>query len=560
MTNSTFKTLNRKLSLATVSLLTVTTLGSSILAVSADTSGSPDTATPRSLVIHANAGANTTPPTENLDGTDNTDMDNIDPMSNVTFSYTQIEPLAGQSATTMNPNDSNTYVVVEGGKTGTLTTDETGTATADLGTTNGYYLVQQVTQGGGITAMDNFIAQVPMNGGGTSTDGEWNYNVNVYPKLDMDKESGSDKTLGLGTSSADGSYKQQSIFAGQDVTWNLVQGFPESMRSENPDNTYNYGSLSLTDQLSEDLTYKSISFSMALQDTTDNSISNLTDLTLTEGTDYTLTGTSGAGSKVVLTLTNVGIDKIMAAYPTVGDNQKAVFVTNLTTTVSSDYKYGQIGNSYLPDVENAYGTDLTPGENPSNPEGNPNNPEDNTPGNTPDVYLGAVSIAKVDSTSGTALAGATFAIAIDEDHAKNGDYIQKDTTTGMLYPDKAAVPEGVTTEDYTETTSATGAATFGGLELTDPGTDEAGDAKTTAKDYYLVETAAPEGYDVAPTPFKVTATYDNSATANIDNNLDGDSIHLPFTGGQGMIGLVVVAGVAASASLVIRRRKANKAE
>ncbi len=552
-----FKKLNQNVSMATIALLTMTTLGGAALAVSADTP-TPDTTTDRTLVIHANAGANTNPPTQNLDGTDNTSMDGVNPMANVTFSYTQIEPLAGASASSMNPNDPSTYTVVSGGKTGTLTTDATGTATADLGTANGYYLVQQVTQGGGITAMDNFIAQVPMNGNGTSADGNWNYNVNVYPKLDMNNQGGSDKTVGLGTDSSD---KQETIFAGQDVTWNLVQGFPASMRSENADGTYNYGTYSFTDQLNSNLTYKSISFDLAVQDTTTNAVSNITSLTLTEGTDYTITGTTGAGSNVVFTLTNAGIDKIMTAYPTVGSGQKGVFIVNLTTTVASDYTYGQIGNSYVPGIDNAYGTNLNPGDQPSNPD-TPPAPGDNTPGNTPDVYLGAVKIAKVDSVSGTSLDGATFAIADSLTDANNQDFIQVNNTTGELYANKeAAVAAGLTpgtdTHDYTQTTSNGGAAQFVGLELTDPGTSTSGNATTTAKDYYLVETAAPTGYDVASTPFKVTATYDASVTSNLDNNLDGNSINLPFTGGQGMIGLVIVAGIAAGASLVIRRRRTS---
>ncbi|MDR0199156.1 MAG: SpaH/EbpB family LPXTG-anchored major pilin [Streptococcaceae bacterium] len=537
--------LTKKFSRAAFTLLTATTLAQMATPVFAQAT-SPDATSSRSLTIHANAGANTGQ--VNNQGQDVPTLDGQNPMAGISFKYVQIKPLSGQSAATMKANDATTYQVVSGGNAGTLLTDNTGTASVNLGQTNGYYLVTQTTTSDGITQMKPFIAQVPMNSTGQS--GDWNYAVNVYPKLDMSQDKGSDKMIGLADN--DGSVKQDTIFAGADVTWNLATTFSKSMRLQNDDGSYKYGNFVLTDQLNPKLTYKSISFSTAVQDTDDNDISKLSTLTLTADTDYTLTVVNNL---VTLQLTNSGIDKVLAALPATATDEKALFIANLTTTVAADYQYGQIGNTYGTAIDNAFGTDLsTPTSNPGDPD-EPGGGGD-TPGNTPEVYLGAVKIGKVDSVSKTALAGATFAIAATADNAKAGNYIQVDDATGQLYADSSQVPSGHTSHDYAVTTDSMGAATFGGLELTD-GADATG-VTGTQKTYYVVETDAPEGYDLPTSPFIVTASYDGSVISSLDNSLDGNEINLPFSGGVGLVGLLLIAGTATGALLTIRHLKAKQ--
>lgn len=536
-----FKTLNRKVTLATVGLLTLVTLGNVGTAL-ADSTTTPNTTDARKITIHAVNGIQKQSNDLGPNGGSALDITGKQVLANVGFSAVKIVPTSG-SAVTMKANDSSTYATSGTAISGA--TDPSGTVVLNVGsdnTNNGYYLVTQTTSSDGITATAPFIVQVPLNASGTTPDGSWTYNVNVYPKLDANQYSTPDKTIDLNDNTQ--TDKQSSNFAGQNVTWNLATNFPNSMRIKNSDGSFSYGTAEFKDQLNENLTYKSINFSTAFQNTTTNAFSNIKSLTLTETTDYTVTTTAGA---VDLKLTNAGINKILDALPTSTSDSVAMFIPNITTQVSAAYKYGQIGNSFIPNLTNAYGINLNPNNTPSN-DNTPTNPGG---GNVPDLYLGALTIKNIDSVSKTALEGAKFAIATSQDNASKGKYIQKDAN-GILYADISAVPNGVETTDYTQTTNITGQAQFSGLKLVDnTAVNSVNKANTT---YYVTEISAPKGYNVANAPFEVTAGI-SPIDNNLTNNLNGSNIHLPFTGGQGMIGLIIIAGVAAGASIVIRRRR-----
>lgn len=545
MNFNTSKIRNNKMKLATLSLLTITALANTGIIVSAD-SVTPDTSSIRQVTIHAlNGVKKTSNALGNNDGSV-LDTSSSKALANVGFSAIKVNPASGYTAATMVATDSSTYTT--SGKAVSSTTDAKGTAILSIGTGNtsdGYYLVTQTTSSDGINGTDPFIVQVPLNSNGTTPDGTWTYNVNVYPKLSVDAYTNPDKTIDLNDGT--GTDKQSSTFAGQNVTWNLATNFPASMRIKNSDATFTYGTAEFKDQLDTiNLTYQSISFSTALQDTKTNAFTQIKQVALTATTDYSLTTDEGL---VDLKLTNSGIDKVLAALPPVTTGTTAMFIPNITTKISATFTAGQIGNSFIPGLTNAYGINLNPTSAPSNP-GTPTTPGGNT---TPDLYLGALSLKKVDSVSGTALQGATFGIATTLDKAKAGDFIQKDND-GVLYADKKSVPAGVSTKDYKQVTDGTGQATFVGLKLQDNNkVSQVADANTT---YYVTETEAPTGYNKANTPFSVTAGI-TSPTNQLSNNLNGGNIKLPFTGGQGMVGLLVIASVAAGASIVIRRRRTS---
>ena len=275
-------------------------------------------------------------------------------LENIRFNAVKVQPIAGQSPVTINPNDPSTYNVV--GSVISGTTDSNGTAVLPIGASDandGYYLVRQATQSGGITTISPFIVQMPYDDTSTNPDGTWVYDVNVYPKLAGSGSKGSDKLIDLGDGTQ--TNKQSSVFAGGDVTWNLVTVFSPSMRAiqeGSPSPTTVYGSFLLTDQLSDNLVYESISFDVGLQSTTDNTVSAVTSLNFISGTDYTLNTTN---NQLTLTLTDAGIDKVLAILPTpVNANQQPVFIPNVTTSVVSDFEYGQIGNSYSTEITNAF--------------------------------------------------------------------------------------------------------------------------------------------------------------------------------------------------------------
>lgn len=537
----TCKLFNQKVTIATVTLLTLATVGGSN-SVFADSTNTPDTSSVREITVHAyNGTKNNANTLGNNDGSLLTGI-KAQSLSNVGFSAVKIVPASGYTVTTMDPSNSSTYNLSGSAVIGTTGAD--GTATLNIGTgsaNDGYYLVTQTTSSDGITEAAPFIVQVPLNYTGTSPDGSWTYDVNVYPKLDASQYTNPDETIGLndGTNTD----KQSSIFVGQNVTWNLATNFPTSMRIKNSDGSFTYGKAEFKDQLDSNLTYQSITFSTALQNTSTNSFSQITPLTLIADKDYTLSTTKGM---VDIILTNTGIDKVLAALPAATPGNTSMFIPNITTMVSANYTFGQIGNSFIPNLTNAYGVNLNPNSNPSNPA------TPTTPGGpTPDLYLGALSLKKVDSVSGTGLQGAKFGIATSAAKASAGDFVQKGSD-GTLYADKESVPNGVTTADYTQTTDTNGQATFVGLQLQDnTGVTTVPSANTT---YYISELSAPTGYNKPNGPFQVTAGITNPLN-NLTNNLNGGNIKLPFTGGQGIIGLIIIAGVAAGGSIIIRRRK-----
>ena len=537
----TCKSFNQKVTIATVTLLTLATVGGSN-SVFADSTNTPDTSSVREITVHAyNVTKNNANTLGNNDGSPLTGI-KAQSLSNVGFSAVKIVPASGYTVTTMDPSNPSTYNLVGSAVIGTTGAD--GTATLNIGTgseNDGYYLVTQTTSSDGITAAAPFIVQVPLNYTGTSPDGSWTYDVNVYPKLDASQYTNPDKTIGLNDET--NTDKQSSIFAGQNVTWNLATNFPTSMRIKNSDGSFTYGKAEFKDQLDSNLTYQSITFSTALQNTSPNSFSQITPLTLIADEDYTLSTTKGM---VDIILKNTGIDKVLKALPAATPGNTSMFIPNITTMVSANYTVGQIGNSFIPNLTNAYGVNLNPNSNPSNP-GTPTTPG----GQTPDLYLGALSLKKVDSVSGTVLQGAVFGIATSAAKASAGDFVQKGSD-GTLYADKESVPKGVQTTDYTQKTDVTGQAQFSGLKLVDKTAVDSVDKVNTT--YYVTEISAPTGYNTPNGPFQVTAGI-TTPVNKLTNNLNGEKIKLPFTGGQGIIGLIIIAGVAAGGSIIIRRRK-----
>lgn len=518
----------------------------------------PDTTSPRSITIHAISGEASS---QNQLGDNNgSELSTIGQqlLENIRFNAVKVQPIAGQSPVTINPNDPSTYNVV--GSVISGTTDSNGTAVLPIGASDandGYYLVRQATQSGGITTISPFIVQMPYDDTSTNPDGTWVYDVNVYPKLAGSGSKGSDKLIDLGDGTQ--TNKQSSVFAGGDVTWNLVTVFSPSMRAiqeGSPSPTTVYGSFLLTDQLSDNLVYESISFDVGLQSTTDNTVSAVTSLNFISGTDYTLNTTN---NQLTLTLTDAGIDKVLAILPTpVNANQQPVFIPNVTTSVVSDFEYGQIGNSYSTEITNAFGVDLSVsssnGATPVYPPGSTA-----TPTTTPEVYLGSVQIKKIDSISNSPLAGATFKIALTSEDASANRFIQQDAQGNLYAP--GDIPSGLATNDYEATTDAGGIAEFNGLRLTD--FTEAGNGTNISQantTYYLMETVAPTGYGIIGEPIEVQASIDpGTVMSEVENILSGSEIQLPFTGGSGFIIVLLVAGTAIVLAFLIRRKPAKDA-
>ena len=152
---------------------------------------------------------------------------------------------------------------------------------------------------------------------------------------------------------------------------------------------------------------------------------------------------------------------------------------------------------------------------------------DENPGETVEVYTYEVQVNKQDVDTKDALEGAEFGLYTDEAGSNqvmvNGSHV-------------------------TFTTDGNGYAEISGLK---------------AGTYYLIETKAPEGYQLDKTPHKVviTAVADSDGQFEYSYTIDNQKqdISLPVTGGAGTValtaaGVVLVAGAAA---FIVRSRKEN---
>jgi hypothetical protein len=492
-----------------------------------------DTST-RSITLHKYTGE----PKVNTDGSEpsTTVPDGAKPIGGISFTVQKVTKVAGK---TFDASDSSTYTVDTGFAEKTVTTASDGTATADLGTgtaADGYYLVTEQESDAVTTAAAPFIVHVPMtHTDATSGSKSLLYDVNIYPKNELDETS---MLLNPVKTFTDGSMAD-SVKSGADVSWNLTIDRPsdihdsgvEAAGDKSKTVTNDDGSTTTTDTT----TYKTYANELKLVDVLDDSLmgykdiskvvisspsssGSMIDTALVKDTDYTVTADKADGkTTVTVALTDAGIKKFAAA----SKDSKLVATIDTTVTADSDAKIINTFDTY-------YKGTVTPNTE-SHQTTKPNGDE---PKDVPTVYFGNVDVLKK-SDDGQVLANATF----------------------TLYPTKEDAEAGthpVTKEDgstYTVTTDKDGKAEFTGLEVNKDG---------SGKDYYLVETDAPVGYDISQKVYSVTATQDKIQDAEV---IDNDNLlpNLPLTGSQAKIVLyafttvLIVAG--ATGVYVMKRRQ-----
>lgn len=508
-------------------------------------------------------------------------------MKDVNFEIIKVKPIGSSSLT--DPlkqvegtawEEDTSFTAIQG------KTDASGKLTFKVGTgktADGIYLVREIkdsvtgdytyTDGNGETKkinkpMDPFFVYLPQ----TKRDdtGKLIYDVHVYPK-NIITDTELDKTIEGG--------KGYSIKAGNSFQWEATTKLPDGLYfeadkdmiitnivdPENHENKLPNLNVSAGDEVYAN--YFEVSDSLderlKLQDVEVYVLDKAGQpVKLTNGVEYevTLDGTKviapnkvedltvGAKKDVVVSLTQAGMKKVTL------DNDTHIKVVYKVTT----------DNDFNGTIINKYGVDyLIPGQEPVTEESEKN----------PEYYDGGFDIEKRDENS-NALEGAEFYIATSEADANAKKYLASDGNSYTLNDDGTSTPALPTGVTYvTATSNDSGKAEFNGLEL-NWFTDDDGDGKQDPtnpveatwpkadikKDYWVVETKSPSGYELIKTPQKVTVTLDTAADTTVELTvINKKKTDLPFTGGTGMTLLVVVAlGAIVLGTLMITIEKKHR--
>lgn len=140
------------------------------------------------------------------------------------------------------------------------------------------------------------------------------------------------------------------------------------------------------------------------------------------------------------------------------------------------------------------------------------------------------------------LAGAEFHLATSEEDAKANKFLASDGKSYTLNNDGSVtdMPNGVTL--LKATSDDQGLAEFNGLELNwytdtdgdgqqDIGTEPTFDADQIKRDYWVVETKAPEGYELLKAPQQITVNLASESNDIIEATIVNETkTDLPFTG------------------------------
>lgn len=565
---------------------------------STSSKGIPNDTSARSITIHpkeSQAGDSTTPGTGEK-------SDNSNPsMAGIVYSIQRVKAVDGKK---INAGDPSTYTV-DDSYTGdkTITSNDSGTATLDLGTgtaNDGYYLITEQENSSLKTVAAPFIVKVPMTSVNTDAGSNLIYDVNVYPKNEIAAGLGIDKTVNAYGSNAE-ELKQETdgvsgivgktddtpyidtSQTGNNTTWNLAldanglladskafsitDDLPAGLTATSFSATIGYvdadGKVQTLDTSND--AFKSIiaDINGGKGDTTSNT--KMTNDTLSTGdasndlTDassnksFTLTSTGSKGT--IASMVSSAKDAVKAAGK---DESKTVLIFNVNTKLGDSVKHDVLTNNF------SYKLTASSGHEYTSSTANTDHPylngqasvANNLQPKSPQIGIVGASIEKLGQDTGTALSGATFAVADSEANAKAGKYIKQGTDGTLYYPNDAGYNKDGNV-DYSAKSGDDGSLSFGGLRGTDVQTSDL-DGKTMTdgnynRDYYAVETKAPTGYALLSTPVKLTATTTGSSV-DVKDPTQSD---LPATGGKGYVWIALLV-ISAGAAGVYFRNKAKK--
>ena len=366
-------------------------------------------------------------------------------------------------------------------------TNSEGLATITEMPVQAYLVCETTTPGDIVQKAKPFVVTIPHPNTAAGADGQWIYDVNVYPKneaIDVDKTIQAQKLNGYGVGS-------------------LIK-FPVSSTAPTLDAKSFYKYFQLKDTLDERLSEVTAT-EVSLEGTT------------LQPTDYQV---ATNGQTVTVTFTAEGLKKIKAAP---GKKVSAVFQGKVTKAGSN----GTITNRAQVISDPLYA------EQPPTPETPPTNPDNPPTSDEVTSNWGDLSIKKVDThqqgQTKAGLQGAQFQL-----------YKAKDAYANTCSKVKDGDPIAINGQT-TLTTDAQGAIDIKGLFISDSidGADRDNQKDATERCYVLVETKAPAGYvlpagDAAVTAVKVKVgevATDNVTVENTKQSVPG----LPLTGANGML-------------------------
>ncbi|WP_425956975.1 SpaH/EbpB family LPXTG-anchored major pilin [Xylanimonas sp. McL0601] len=152
--------------------------------------------------------------------------------------------------------------------------------------------------------------------------------------------------------------------------------------------------------------------------------------------------------------------------------------------------------------------------------------------------FGGIVLKKQDADTSTPLSGAEF----------------------KVYKTEAEAKSGVNAIATTAATGSNGTLTIDGLRYSDW---ENGKELSSAREYWLVETKAPKGYELLAAPISFTVTSQVSEVTvplTVKNVAHNAGFTLPLTGGSGTTTLTIAGVVILGAALVLMARSRRKAE
>ena len=482
-------------------------------------------------------------------------------MQDVNFEIIKVEAIGNANLTDpLQQVEGTHWQVVSSFTRQTGKTAADGSLTFDVGTgkaADGIYLVREITDTNGEYTytdpttgetgikinkpMDPFFVHLPQTKRDDTS--KLIYDVHVHPK-NIVTDTELDKTVESG--------KGYSIKAGQDFQWEATTALPSGLLSiidepmtitgmHDPVTGLPAANLEITGpfpyelyadyfRITDDLNASLLLKDIVVQ-VTDDDGATWTDLTIGTHFEVEMNGSAVTAHPVavMVSLKEVGMKKVT-------EDEDTHIRVIYETTVEEDFN-GKITNKYDIDY-------LIPGQEPFSDTSD-----------EPEYYNGGFDIKKTDK-AGNDLSGAEFHIALTEDDAKAKKYLASDGNSYTLNDDGTSTPVLPTGVTYlTSTSNASGEAHFDGLKL-DWFTDSNGNGKQEPsipseatwdeediqKDYWVVETKSPSGYELLKTPQKVTVTLTTHSNTDPEVTVVNEpETKLPFTGGTGTMLLVIIA-------------------